>query len=61
MKVMGFERERTEKMRGKKKKKIMNNKRKLESIVGCFFIGKQKIVLFPKYRKNVWKSAGCFK
>jgi hypothetical protein len=25
--------------------------------VGYFFIGKQKIVLFPKYRKNGWKSA----
>jgi hypothetical protein len=25
--------------------------------VGYFFIGKQKVVLFPKYRKNGWKSA----
>jgi hypothetical protein len=25
--------------------------------VGCFFIGKQKIVLFPKYRENGWESA----
>jgi hypothetical protein len=25
--------------------------------VGYFFIGKQKVVLFPKYRKNGWESA----
>jgi len=25
--------------------------------VGYFFIGKQKVVLFPKYRKNSWESA----
>jgi hypothetical protein len=25
--------------------------------VGYFFIGKQKVVLFPKYRENGWKSA----
>jgi hypothetical protein len=25
--------------------------------VGCFFTGKQKIVLFPKYRENGWESA----
>lgn len=24
--------------------------------MGCFFIGKQKIVLFSKYRKNIWES-----
>jgi hypothetical protein len=26
--------------------------------VWCFFIGKQKVVLFPKYRKNGWKTDG---
>jgi hypothetical protein len=25
--------------------------------VGCFFIEKQKVVLFPTYRKNGWESA----
>jgi hypothetical protein len=25
--------------------------------VGYFFIGKQKVVLFPKYRENGWESA----
>jgi hypothetical protein len=25
--------------------------------VGYFFIGKQKVVLFPKYRENDWESA----
>jgi hypothetical protein len=25
--------------------------------VGYFFIGKQKVVLFLKYRENSWKSA----
>jgi len=25
--------------------------------VGCFFIGKQKIVLFPKYKENGWETA----
>jgi hypothetical protein len=25
--------------------------------VGYFFIGKQKVVLFSKYRKNGWESA----
>jgi hypothetical protein len=25
--------------------------------VECFFIGKQKLVLFPKYRENGWKFA----
>jgi hypothetical protein len=25
--------------------------------VEYFFIGKQKVVLFPKYRKNGWESA----
>jgi hypothetical protein len=25
--------------------------------VWYFFIGKQKVVLFPKYRKNGWESA----
>jgi hypothetical protein len=25
--------------------------------VGYFFIGKQKVVLFPKYRENSWESA----
>jgi hypothetical protein len=25
--------------------------------VGYFFIGKQKIVLFPKHRENGWESA----
>jgi len=29
----------------------------MESIVEYFFIGKQKIVLFPKYRESGWKSA----
>jgi hypothetical protein len=29
----------------------------MESIVGYFFIGKQKVVLFPKYRENGWESA----
>jgi hypothetical protein len=24
---------------------------------GIFFIGKQKVVLFPKYRENGWESA----
>jgi hypothetical protein len=28
-----------------------------ESIVKCFFIGKQKVVLFPKYRENGWEFA----
>jgi hypothetical protein len=23
----------------------------------CFFLGKQKVVLFPKYRKNGWEAA----
>jgi hypothetical protein len=23
-----------------------------ESIVGCFFLGKQKLILFLKYKKN---------
>jgi hypothetical protein len=25
--------------------------------VGCFFLGKQKVVLFPKYRENGWEAA----
>jgi hypothetical protein len=25
--------------------------------VGCSFIGKQKVVLFPKYKENGWESA----
>jgi hypothetical protein len=25
--------------------------------VGCFFIGKQKVILFPKYRENGWETA----
>jgi hypothetical protein len=25
--------------------------------VGYFFLGKQKVVLFPKYRENGWESA----
>jgi len=25
--------------------------------VRCFFLGKQKVVLFPKYRKNGWEAA----
>jgi hypothetical protein len=25
--------------------------------VGCFFIGKQKVVLLSKYRKNGWEFA----
>jgi hypothetical protein len=25
--------------------------------VGYFFIGKQKVVLLPKYRENGWESA----
>jgi hypothetical protein len=25
--------------------------------VGCFFLGKQKVVLFLKYRLNGWKAA----
>jgi hypothetical protein len=29
----------------------------MESNVGYFFIGKQKIVLFPKYKKNGCESA----
>jgi hypothetical protein len=24
--------------------------------VGCFFIGKQKVVLFHKYRENGWET-----
>jgi hypothetical protein len=28
----------------------------MESIVGCFFIGKQKVVLFPKYMENGWET-----
>jgi hypothetical protein len=24
--------------------------------VGCFFIRKQKVVLFPKYRENGWET-----
>jgi hypothetical protein len=24
--------------------------------VGYFFIGKQKVVLFPKYKENSWES-----
>jgi hypothetical protein len=39
-------------LHGKKKKE----KKKRESIVKCFFIGNQKIVLFPKFRKNGWKA-----
>jgi hypothetical protein len=26
--------------------------------VRCFFIGKQKVVLFPKYRENGWEFIG---
>jgi hypothetical protein len=29
----------------------------MESIVEYFFIGKQKVILFPKYRENGWESA----
>jgi len=25
--------------------------------VECFYIGKQKVVLFPKYKENGWMSA----
>jgi len=25
--------------------------------VGCFFLGKQKVVLFPKYKENGWEAA----
>jgi hypothetical protein len=25
--------------------------------VKCFFIGNQKVVLFPKFRENGWKAA----
>jgi hypothetical protein len=25
--------------------------------VGCFFLEKQKVVLFPKYKKNGWEAA----
>jgi hypothetical protein len=30
--------------------------------VGCFFIEKQKVILFPKYKKNGWVfAAGAIK
>jgi hypothetical protein len=25
--------------------------------MGCFFVGKQKVILFPKYRENGWEAA----
>jgi len=25
--------------------------------VECFFLGKQKVVLFPKYKENGWEAA----
>jgi hypothetical protein len=25
--------------------------------VKCFFLGKQKVILFPKYRENGWETA----
>jgi hypothetical protein len=28
----------------------------MESIVKCFFIGNQNIILFPKLKKNDWKA-----
>jgi hypothetical protein len=28
-----------------------------EFIVKCFFIGKQKVILFPKFRENGWITA----